>query len=118
MTAQAEYDIFNQARRVNDQGETQEIWDHDGMPDRTVVENFYSCAAIVTQGEQDTTLWEAVESHSLDETVPGYPEMGPYAQWRVSLSERVWMIYQWWEGTGENDDTYVYVQIAPEFRAI
>lgn len=52
--------------------------------------------------------WERIEDYEMDSCVPGYPKLAPHQQWRVTSGHQQWMIYQWWSGTGFDDDEYLY----------
>ncbi len=84
-----------------------EIWQQDGMPDKTVVLDFYAVCNLTAE-QQWQAEWEAIPEEDLAESVPDWPDIAPYAQWRVTSGTQSWMIYQWWSGSGSNDDEYVY----------
>jgi hypothetical protein len=91
-------------KRVNNQP----IWEQDLMPEKSVVIDFYQEYKL-SQEQQNQALWERIEDDELADTMPGYPAgTMALAQWRVVSGEREWMIYQWWEGTGTDDDVYLY----------
>lgn len=96
----------------------QEIWEYDGMPDESVVKDFYKTQEF-GQLQINQALWEKISEDTLDDIVPG-EDFQAYAQWRVTLPGRgdgyspCWMIYQWFEGSGGWDnDVYLYENITP-----
>jgi hypothetical protein len=118
LRAEATQEITNFEQRFPDaQYKIQEIWEYDLMPDRTVVEDFYKTHEF-GQLQIDQALWEKITEDTLDEVVPD-EDFQAYAQWRVTLPGRdgnysmTWMIYQWWDGSGMDDDCYLYENITP-----
>lgn len=87
-----------------------EIANIDGSPSLTVVEDF--CREFSSFSLDQPSEWEPVEDHLLDSLqVPDEPAIVPYKAWRVVQDNREWMIYMWYEGSGYDDDVYVYEEV-------
>jgi hypothetical protein len=87
----------------------QEIANRDGSPDSTVVQDFYT-----TEGGEPSLSdqWAPVEEDQLDTlVVPGRTRIIPHRAWRVVTGKGIWMVYQWYEGTGRDNDVYLYGQV-------
>ncbi len=86
----------------------QTLADKDLMPPTDVVGDFYKTAEIEPAL---TDQWEPLPEHELgDVDVPGYPDICPYKAWQVQTVKGTWMVYSWYEGTGYDDDVWLYVQ--------
>lgn len=87
----------------------QELTNKDEMPAASVVQDFYKTEQVEPSLKD---RWEIVPDHLLaDLDVPGYRDICPYKAWHVVTSAGIWMIYTWYEGTGVDDDVWLYDKI-------
>ena len=87
----------------------QELANRDEMPAVSIVQDFYKTEQVQPSLKDQ---WEIVPDHLLaDLDVPGYPDICPYRAWRVVTVTDIWMIYTWYEGTGQDDDVWLYDKI-------
>ncbi len=94
--------------------EKQAVWERDLMPGKDVVLDFYASELPGQPERQEQAEWERIDDYYMDSSVPGYPKLAPHQQWHVTVGKQQWMIYQWWSGTGYDDDEYLYHEMAIE----
>jgi len=79
-------------------------------PGSDIVQDFYTHENVEPSSSD---RWESIVDDQLSELeVPGYPAIVPYAAWEVTTSTGTWKVYTWYEGTGSNDDVWLYNRIA------